>query len=405
MIDYEALNSTLLYKTIEKQRIQKVNEQQKEFIQKVITEENKKLKQIYEESEKEQNEWLKNRMKNEEKLLNEIEEKTKFEMNKYQKNVNELHKKTDNQLKMIAIDGILKYQKRFKMCYENMVKLMKSASLITLPNCEEYNNSLKKMLTNFEELKQKVKNEIIGPIEVKSAENLCLEIEKLEQNLIKDIENYEKNLNRELQEVRNQTQKMIEEQKIKANGSQQNTTPLVAGSGGTTVVDSSASIPKPTENNLQQQQQQQQNQHEVVMLNFVNAERLEFYNMIMKFYTSKVESVKALQADDSMKKYRFACQKAINTPVNAISGVSSQHLQVREIRRTLLFVNLMIFLLLQDKFDKIFGFIIGNPLKNTDGSVISTGNHPLGRDYCLLLLAKKFVVSFFNFFSKHFYFF
>lgn len=64
-----------------------------------------------------------------------------------------------------------------------------------------------------------------------------------------------------------------------------------------------------------------------------------------------------MQSDDSMKKYRSDCQKNINIPVNAISAVSRQHIQ--------------------DKYDKLFSFVTTQPA--------------LGKDYCILVMAKKFV--------------
>lgn len=61
---------------------------------------------------------------------------------------------------------------------------------------------------------------------------------------------------------------------------------------------------------------------------FVSPENLAWYNNINAFYHSKVEGVKPLQANEVMKKYRSNCQKAVNIPVNAISAVSPEHLQV-----------------------------------------------------------------------------
>lgn len=61
---------------------------------------------------------------------------------------------------------------------------------------------------------------------------------------------------------------------------------------------------------------------------FIDPARLEVYGELKRFYDSYKTSVKTLEDDDSMKTYRFNCKKAVNIPVNAISAVNTQHLQV-----------------------------------------------------------------------------
>ncbi|XP_058461580.1 mRNA export factor Gle1 isoform X2 [Malaya genurostris] len=103
---------------------------------------------------------------------------------------------------------------------------------------------------------------------------------------------------------------------------------------------------------------------------FVSQESLAFYTEIKRFYEQHQAAVKALLDDVNMKTYRFNCQKVINTPVNAISAVSREH-----------FV---------DKFTRLDALLSGQPVKIGDTSV-SINGHPLGRTYCTMLLAKKFV--------------
>uniref|UniRef100_A0A1Q3EZB0 mRNA export factor GLE1 n=1 Tax=Culex tarsalis TaxID=7177 RepID=A0A1Q3EZB0_CULTA len=102
----------------------------------------------------------------------------------------------------------------------------------------------------------------------------------------------------------------------------------------------------------------------------VSQESLAFYSEIKSFYEQHQAAVKTLLDDASMKTYRFSCQKAINTPVNAISAVSREH-----------FV---------DKFTKLDALLSGQQVRIGDQSV-SINAHPLGRTYCTMLLAKKFV--------------
>ena len=65
-------------------------------------------------------------------------------------------------------------------------------------------------------------------------------------------------------------------------------------------------------------------------------------------------------------------QKAVNTPINAISPVSTAHLR--------------------DKLDKLRQLLRGQPVAVTGGQV-SAASHPHGVAFCLDLVAKKFVVS------------
>uniref|UniRef100_A0A182UV26 mRNA export factor GLE1 n=1 Tax=Anopheles merus TaxID=30066 RepID=A0A182UV26_ANOME len=88
------------------------------------------------------------------------------------------------------------------------------------------------------------------------------------------------------------------------------------------------------------------------------------------FYEQHQTAVKQLMDDPSMKTYRFNCQKAINVPVNAISAVNREH-----------FI---------DKYSKLAALLSGQNVKAGDG-MVSINGHPLGRTYCTMLLAKKFV--------------
>ncbi|EDS40460.1 nucleoporin GLE1 [Culex quinquefasciatus] len=90
---------------------------------------------------------------------------------------------------------------------------------------------------------------------------------------------------------------------------------------------------------------------------FVSQESLAFYTEIKSFYEQHQAAVKTLLDDASMKTYRFSCQKAINTPVNAISAVSREH-----------------FL---DKFTKLDALLSGQQVRVGDQPV-SINAHPLG---------------------------
>lgn len=52
------------------------------------------------------------------------------------------------------------------------------------------------------------------------------------------------------------------------------------------------------------------------------------YHELMRFYQEYKAQVQPLLADVNMKQFRFNCKKGVSTPVNAISPINVQHLQV-----------------------------------------------------------------------------
>lgn len=110
----------------------------------------------------------------------------------------------------------------------------------------------------------------------------------------------------------------------------------------------------------------------VAVNNTGSADRIGQYNELMQFFEQYRAHIQPLIADANLKKFRFNCQKAMNTPVNSIASLSPEHLQ--------------------DKFDKITQLLAGQQIYSSDISFSAT-EHPLGIQYCTMLLAKKFIVS------------
>ena len=72
-----------------------------------------------------------------------------------------------------------------------------------------------------------------------------------------------------------------------------------------------------------------------------------------------------------LKKYKFDLQKAVNTPINAISAVSGLHLK--------------------DKLQRVCGLLSGQHVE-VGGHRVTAGDHPGGVAFCKDLFAKKIVV-------------
>lgn len=73
-----------------------------------------------------------------------------------------------------------------------------------------------------------------------------------------------------------------------------------------------------------------------------------------------------------MKKYRFDLQRAVNTPINAISAVSGSHLR--------------------DKLQSLQGLLSGRQV-HVAGKQVSAGQSPEGMAFSQNLIAKMLVVS------------
>uniref|UniRef100_A0A0V0GAY6 mRNA export factor GLE1 n=1 Tax=Triatoma dimidiata TaxID=72491 RepID=A0A0V0GAY6_TRIDM len=97
---------------------------------------------------------------------------------------------------------------------------------------------------------------------------------------------------------------------------------------------------------------------------------MEKYEKVTNYLIEIEAKLKPFLSDESLKKYRSDCQKAVNLPVNAISPVSAAHLM--------------------DKLKKLSTLLQGQYVTVADKRV-SASAHPLGLFYCMNLLAEKIV--------------
>ena len=91
----------------------------------------------------------------------------------------------------------------------------------------------------------------------------------------------------------------------------------------------------------------------------------DWHAQIVQF---KADFVKDVVFTEAEKPYKFNLQKAVNTPLNSLSGVSSKHLQ--------------------DKVDKLVTLLSGGVVTVAE-KPLSTESHPHARKFCLALAAKK----------------
>lgn len=98
---------------------------------------------------------------------------------------------------------------------------------------------------------------------------------------------------------------------------------------------------------------------------YVDQESLQKYINSQQFLENYVKNYDEFLQSASTKKFRFDCQKAINIPVNAISGISERHLR--------------------DKYERLHNLLTGKSSPNVN-------QHPHGIAFCKNTLAKKIVV-------------
>ena len=98
---------------------------------------------------------------------------------------------------------------------------------------------------------------------------------------------------------------------------------------------------------------------------------VKVYGRLQEGLENAVKSCESLN-DPQAKKYRFDLQKAVSTPVNAISAQSGEHLC--------------------DKIMRLRKLLSGQPVQ-VAGKTLTINSHPAAKLYCVNLLAKKIVVS------------
>lgn len=326
-----------------------------EMQEKHMTQIQETLKPIEEQSQLEKRQWVERRIHNDSQIIAKAEQQSLLELKEDERILDDLRLQTQKQLRLVSFQGIIQYQSKFRCKYESIVQLLMSVDKSALISYNEYNRKLKELILMFEQLINKIKCGECGPTEMKTAENLCRSLACLEVSIMKAKQEKERHENeiKEHQRKEREAAIVIAEVAAQQQASQQNEA-QERQSNQTTEEHQVLKDKVDTENEMRSKTSTETT---TISPKYVSQERLEFYTKINSFYQEKVERVKALQSDDSMKKYRFECQKSINIPVNAISAVSPQHIQ--------------------DKFDKLYSFVTSQP--------------PLGRDYCILLMAKKFV--------------
>ncbi|XP_034239370.1 nucleoporin GLE1 [Thrips palmi] len=203
---------------------------------------------------------------------------------------------------------------------------------------------VKPLNISMHSLIQRMKTEDVNKNDVEAAKNLCSKINLIYANILEEVAKAKKQA---------EEKELLKKQELEAQAQfkQNQAQPQDVTAFSVQVVKDSGSGDE--------------------LSDCVARESLQWYRQLKILKQNNEKLFEQLIKDDSFKKYRFDCQKAVNIPVNAISPVNASHLR--------------------DKLQKLSHLLSGHPVVVGDGARVSAAQHPAGIPFCKDLLAKKFV--------------
>ncbi|XP_063539333.1 mRNA export factor Gle1 [Cydia strobilella] len=213
--------------------------------------------------------------------------------------------------------------------------------------CEKHIPSINSVIGNISAIMDLCKTGALTDKNVKQAEVLALNIDNIRKKMLAELEEIKKQELVKKQQEEAKQQEMLRQKQAEEKREQEARAAEVAQ----------------IENSLTEQPKQSQPM-------FYSQTNYNYFQELKSFLDQYENQYKDLLENVHMKKFRFDCQKAVNTPVNAISSVSGMHMK--------------------DKYDKLAKLLRGEQVQVLDTYVTAT-QHPQGLYYCTALLAKKIV--------------
>ncbi|XP_072379422.1 mRNA export factor Gle1 [Diabrotica undecimpunctata] len=243
----------------------------------------------------------------------------------------------EKQLLYKCIDKIKKLQPEFLSLYEKILKTIKRCQKIENLKAQltEDFQLLNSLPSSFDEIIKSCKNAKVTEDDVKNAQDMFIQLQNIERKINETVDSINK-IN-EQANIPKPTPLPVESK------------PLVATPKPVARSQSAASIEK-----------------------YINLDNFHIYSELMDFLDKYTESIKNLENDVTQKQFMQDCKKAINIPVNSLSGVNAEHVL--------------------DKFNKLFRLLKGQDNIIADKR-INASIHPQGIQFCKNLLAKRFVLQ------------
>ncbi|XP_023935950.1 mRNA export factor Gle1 [Bicyclus anynana] len=273
-------------------------------------------------------------------------EKTKLYEQKYQVNhdtIENMNKILEEQnISTTRFASIMDSQTKICICHNEINNLVQSEPLIN-EILDKYVTDINTIMSNINLIMDCCKTGSITDNLVRQAELLSIKMEHIKSRITEDLNDTKH------QEIL-RMQREVEDAKQRELKAKQ-------------VQEETAAEHLRTQQALAEQAKKAQSM-------FYSAKNYAYYKQLQNFLDSYERSYIDLMENINLKKFRFDCQKAVNTPVNAISSVSGAHMK--------------------DKYDKLAKLLRGEQVKVLDTYVTAT-QHPQGLNYCTALLAKKIV--------------
>lgn len=245
------------------------------------------------------------------------------------------------------IDNVKKCQQEFRNIYQQIIVIIK-----TCGNNEELKNllgddfkQLKNLPEQLEEVVSNCKNGKVSEVEVQKAIELVQQVGALQTKIEKCVTKI------------NEKKEAQIAPEVEAH-----VTPVIHNENREKIVENKSEnltqkAPPPVSSSLTQ---------------YVSLTNIKMYTEIMDFLEEHTKSFNNLEVDNSQKQFKFECKKAINTPVNSLSGINSNHIL--------------------DKYNRLRTLLSGQNVIVGEKR-INASSHPEGIAFCMDLLAKKFVLQ------------
>lgn len=229
------------------------------------------------------------------------------------------------------------------ICYNEISNILNTEPLGKTA-CERYMGAINTVVSNINIIMEASKTGAFTDKDVKQAEILALNVENIRRKIVEDLEALK---NEEI--LKKQKEEEILKKKEIEVKKEQETKAAQAAVAAEQVKTEQPKKTKPV---------------------FFSTKNYNYYIELGDYLDQYEAQYKDLLQDVNLKKFRFDCQKAVNTPVNALSSVSVLHMK--------------------DKYDKLSKLLKGERVQVLDIYVTAT-QHPQGLAYCTALLAKKIV--------------
>lgn len=307
-----------------------------------------------------QNDFIKDQREREMKILEANDEYDRSKSLEHAK-VEKQHKDLEQQRKLREQE-LKDAEERRKILHLNIDRITKShqeffkvykAITLNIQKCvnkeklkEKFGNNndqLRNLLHQMEEIRFKCANNTVTDVEVKKCIEILTNIQKINNRLKEIVE--ELNAHKE-----ENSQKVVPP------------TEAVPAPTSNQQISQECAVPNKVKSTISNQTESTKTQETNIMSKYVSVINFKFYCEVISFLGNHIRSFDELEHDVSLKQFRFDCKKAVNIPVNALSGVSSEHIL--------------------DKYNRLFNLLKGQNVEVND-KIVNASKHPQGIAFCM----------------------